>query len=280
MSIHYDLHTHSTASDGTLTPTELVQLAREQGVDVLALTDHDSTDGLEEAASAAQQVGIGFVPGIELSVSWKRRTIHIVGLNIDPSYEPLQQGIKKLQEFRDWRAEEMGRRLAKKGIEGAYEGAKKLCKGKILSRTHFAHYIASYKSMDSLRDVFKHYLVNGKPGYVSGEWAELEEGLSWITDAGGQAVIAHPARYGLTATKRRELITDFKECGGVGLEVVSGSHSRDDMYSSAFHAKQHGLLASVGSDYHGPSNPWLKLGKLEALPDGCQAIWSTWPDEQ
>ncbi len=269
----FDLHTHSTASDGSLTPTELVQRAAACGIEVLALTDHDQTAGLAEASGAARQAGIEFVPGIELSVSWSHQTVHIVGLGIDPSCAALQAGIKRITAFRHWRAEEIDRRLAKKGIHGALEGARAYAKGAILSRTHFAHYLVAQGHAKDLRQVFKRFLVRNKPGYVPGEWASLEETLGWIQEAGGLAVIAHPARYQISATRLRQLLGEFKELGGVGLEVVSGSHSRDDMMNMANLSRRFELAASAGSDYHGPENPYLDLGRLPTLPGECRPVW-------
>lgn len=276
MSLHYDLHSHSLASDGSLSPGELVRLAAAHGVDVLALTDHDETRGIAEARKAAQDAGMILIPGIEISVTWDKQTVHIVGLRIDPNSNPLQQGLQGLREWRQWRAEEMGRRLAKHGIHGAFEAAAGLAQGRIISRTHFAHFLAEQGYAKSVRDVFKSFLKPNKPGYVPGQWASLEEALHWIHQAGGQAVIAHPARYNMTATRRRKLIGEFVELGGEGLEVVSGSHSRGDNFSMAQVAKHFGLRASVGSDFHGPENPWVMLGKLEPLPDGCEPIWADW----
>lgn len=275
MPNHYDLHSHSTASDGTLTPAELVGAAHVAGIRVLALTDHDTTAGIAAASTAAAAVGMGLVPGAEISVSWQSQTVHVLGLNISPDCVPLQEGLARLRDFRDWRAEEIGRRLARAGIDGACEGARALARGRIVSRTHFAHYLVAQGRAGTVRDVFKRYLVPGKPGHVSGKWATLEEALDWIRVAGGLAVIAHPARYRMTASKLRRLIAEFRELGGVGLEVVSGSHTRDNVHAMAAHARTEGLLASAGSDYHGPENPWVKLGQLAGLPTGCRPIWES-----
>ena len=275
MSNHYDLHSHSTASDGTLTPADLVGAAHAAGIRVLALTDHDTTAGIEAARQAAGALGMDLVSGVEISVSWSSQTVHVLGLNIDPDSAPLQTGLQRLRGFRDWRAEEIGRRLARAGIEGAGEGARALARGSIVSRTHFAHYLVALGHARTVRDVFKRFLVTGKPGYVSGEWAGLEEALGWIQAAGGLAVIAHPARYRMTASKLRRLIGEFRELGGSGLEVVSGSHTRDNVHAMAAHARTGRLLASCGSDYHGPENPWVQLGQLSDLPTGCRPIWES-----
>jgi len=276
MVIRIDLHTHSLASDGTLSPAQLVEYASRQGVQVMALTDHDETAGIAEAREAAQAHGIQLVPGVEVSVSWNHATVHIVGLGVDPQDPGLKAGLNGLREFRDWRAEEIGRRLEKNGIAGTFEAARAKAQGSIISRTHFAHVLAERGHAKSVRDVFKKFLVQGKPGYVPGQWAELEVALDWIRGAGGEAVIAHPARYRMTGTRLRRLIGEFREAGGAGIEVISGSHSRDDCYIMARYAQQAGLKASCGSDYHGPENPWIELGALPELPDGCTPIWQDW----
>ena len=276
MSKIYDLHAHSTASDGTLGPRELVCHAVKAGVEVLALTDHDTTCGLAEAADEAFSAGLGFVPGVEISVSWNAHVVHLVGLGIDPDCRALQDGLRELRRFRDWRAEEMGRRLESVGISGAFEGAMALSSGRLIGRCHFARFLVNNGHVADERKVFKRFLTRGKPGYVPGQWATLEDAVTWIRAAGGQAVLAHPARYPFTRTKLRRLLTEFMAAGGEGLEVVSGSHSRDDNFAMAQHARDLGLLASLGSDYHGPDNPWRELGRFSALPDGCAPIWRDW----
>jgi predicted metal-dependent phosphoesterase TrpH len=245
-------------------------------VDVLALTDHDNTAGIHEAQTAAAGQGLRLVAGVEISVTWSKATIHIVGLNVDIENTDLQHGLAGLREFRTWRGEEIARRLAKHGIEGAYEGAKAYSHGLILSRTHFARFLVAEGHAKNMGKVFGKFLTHNKPGYVPGEWADLEQAVQWIKGAGGQAVIAHPARYRLSATRLRQFIGEFKEVGGEGLEVVSGSHSKGEAYSMAQYAKRYGLLASRGSDYHGPEQPWVELGRLDALPEGCTPIWADW----
>lgn len=277
MTLRYDLHSHSTFSDGTLSPLELVTRAHAQGVQALALTDHDLTDGLAAARAAAQPLGLELIAGVEISVTWHGQTLHIVGLHIDAQHAALQQGLGRLREFRNWRAAEMGRRLERHGIADACAGAQVYAQGAIISRTHFARFLVAQGHARELQEVFKHFLVHGKPGHVAGEWANLEDAVAWIHGAGGQAVIAHPARYKLTATRMRQLLKEFKDYGGAGIEVISGSHSRDDSLNMAGYARQFELLASAGSDYHGPHNPWLELGRLPALPAGCKAIWEDWP---
>jgi hypothetical protein len=273
----YDLHNHSTASDGTLSPTELVEQAAAAGVRVMALTDHDTTEGVAEARRAAARLGIGLIPGVEISVTWQALTIHILGLNVDTDSRPLQQGLAGLRAFRSRRAERIAAGLAQAGIPDAYAGARDLAEGGLISRTHFARYLVRLGLAAEERQVFKHYLVKGKPGHVAGEWAVLADAVDWIHQAGGQAVIAHPARYRMTRSKLLRLLKEFVALRGAGLEVVSGSHSRDDYYSMAKHAQDFGLAASAGSDFHSPDYPWITLGKLPCLPDGCRPIWRDWP---
>jgi predicted metal-dependent phosphoesterase TrpH len=275
-SLHFDLHSHSRVSDGTLSPDELVRRARAQGVDVLALTDHDVTDGLAEAADTAAEVGLQLIPGVEISVTWSGVTFHIVGLNIDPQHAGLQSGLARLRAFRSERGEEIARRLEKHGIEGALVGAQAFASGPILSRTHFARFLVEAGHAKDMRKVFKKFLTHNRPGYVSGDWATLEEAVGWIRDAGGQAVIAHPARYRISATRLRQFIEHFKDCGGEGIEVVSGSHSAGDVAGMAQYAKRYELLASCGSDYHGPEQSWQELGRPMPLPAGCVPVWRDW----
>jgi len=271
-----DLHCHSIYSDGDLTPGELVTRAVANGVQVLALTDHDTTAGLPEARQAAQALGLQLVPGVEISVTWSNQTLHVVGLQIDPDQAALQVGLQRLRAFREWRAEEMGRRLARAGIPEATAGARALAQRGLVSRTHFAQFLVATGHAPDVRRVFRKFLVRGKPGHVPGQWAALDEAVGWIRGAGGVAVLAHPARYRLTATRLRKLLAEFRDCGGAALEVVSGSHSRDDVLRFAHLAQSNGFLASAGSDFHGPHNCFMDLGPLPPLPDGCIPVWQGW----
>jgi hypothetical protein len=303
----YDLHTHTFYSDGALAPAELVARAAANGVQVLALTDHDVTDGVPEAQAAAQLAGITLVPGVEISVTWPdnrsgtsalhgwsnaargqepgaatihggrgAQTVHVVGLQVDVTHPGLQAGLARLREFRDWRAEEIGRRLAKAGIPGAIDDARRRAQRGLVSRTHFAQFLVAAGYAADVRSVFKKYLVRGKPGHVPGAWAGLDEAIGWIRAAGGQAVLAHPARYKITATRLRKLLGEFRDAGGAAIEVVSGSHSRDDIFRFAQLASSYGLLASSGSDFHAPQNFYADLGRLPRLPDGCTPVWQAW----
>ncbi len=276
MKYRYDLHTHSTASDGTLSPTDLVKRAQQSGVSVLALTDHDTTEGIGEAQQAALRLGIDLVPGIEMSVNWDPYVIHVVGLGIDTGCRNLQQGLSGLREQRQERAMEMGRRLHKSGIEGAYEGAMEFSNGRLISRTHFARFLVDRGYVENETKVFNKYLVSGKPGYVPGKWASLEQAVTWIRAAGGQAVIAHPARYPFTRTKLRTLIGEFKELGGEAIEVVSGNYTRDNCFTMGRHAMDFDLKGSVGSDFHGPEHFRAELGRILDLPEGVVPIWQDW----
>ena len=270
----YDLHTHTIRSDGTLTPSELIAHAYTQGVDALALTDHDVTDGLAEAQAAAEPLGVRLIPGVEISVTWQRQTIHIVGLCIDPANEALQQGLQRLREFRVWRAQEIGRRLGKKNIDAAYDHARGMARGTVISRTHFARYLVAHGLVQSMGQAFKQYLGRGRVAHVPGQWASLEDAVGWIRAAGGIAVVAHPARYPLTSGKLKRLLQEFRECGGQAIEILSGAPNRVEVERMEQFALDLSLLGSVGSDYHGPDKPWVELGRLPALAARIAPVWS------
>lgn len=274
-TISADLHCHSTASDGTLPPAKVVTRAAANGVDMLALTDHDTTAGLDEAYLSAQENNIRLIAGIELSVTWQGKLLHIVGLDIDPEYRPLRQGIRMLKEMREERAQEMGKRLARAGYNNAYENARRLAGSGNITRTHFARHLIEVGAAKDFTDVFKRFLVRGKPGYYRVDWAPMEDAINWITDSGGVAVVAHPMRYKLTASWLNRVIAGFREAGGKGIEVVCGHNSADDNARSAMFARKHGLLASQGSDFHEPGK-WVELGKLAKLPDGIEPVWQQW----
>lgn len=277
--MQYDLHTHSTASDGTCSPSELVTLADANGVGCVALTDHDTIAGIEDARQTARLLAIQLVAGVEISVSWGSQTLHILGLNVDIDCEKLNAGLSKLRIFRDWRALEIARKLERAGIPETYAAVKKLSNGTLISRTHFAQHLINVEKAKNMQAVFKHFLVKGKPGYVEGDWASLEEAIEWINAAGGLAVIAHPARYRLSATRLRELMSTFKELGGTGLEVISGSHSDKENRSMAEYARRYDLAASMGSDFHGAHHPWRQIGKMSDLPENLFPVWKCkqWP---
>ncbi len=273
-----DLHCHSTVSDGVLTPTEIVNLAGEKGIKVMALTDHDDVDGLATARASAETQGIQFIDGVEISVTWRRRTLHIVGLKINPEYQPLVDGLSNIRLGRHTRAVGMAQSLAKIGIHGALEGAYEYSKGSIISRTHFARYLIEKGYAKDTKAVFKHYLVKGKPGYFEHQWASLEDALAWITGSGGVAVIAHPGRYDLGRVTMLELMHEFRALGGSAIEVVTGSHSVDQYQEFAKIAKQFDLAASMGSDYHGKGQTYIEMGRLPSLPSNCLPVWHDWPE--
>lgn len=272
----YDLHSHSTASDGMLEPVALVRRAVDQGVNVLALTDHDVLDGLTAAMTEARKTGLKLIPGVEISVTWESHVIHIVGLGIDPENPVLLQGLAALRQLREKRAEGIGMKLAKAGITGATEGARQLAGGQIVSRTHFARYLVNQGAVKDFKAAFKRYLKKGRPGYVHCDWVPLDEAVGWIIQAGGQAVIAHPARYSLSGTKLQLLVDDFKLAGGCALEVVTSSHNPADIRKMAQLANDNDLQSSVGSDFHTPDQSWAELGRIPPLPGGCTPVWKNW----
>lgn len=275
-SLNYDLHTHSYFSDGVLSPTDLVTRAHKHGVAVLALTDHDTTDGIDEASTAANALGVRLIAGIEISTSWAGHTIHVLGLRVDPTSRDMQEGIGKIAAQRAERARDMGRKLEKAGIPGAYEGACALAGQGIVTRTHFARFIVESGRAATMQQVFDKYLGQGKVGYVSAEWTSVPEAVGWIRGAGGQAVIAHPARYRMTATKLRKLIQQFKEVGGEGLEVAYGNYSPDNIKTIADHVRHFDLMGSRGSDFHGVANQYAEVGRAPALPGDLTPIWKDW----
>lgn len=273
----YDLHSHSTASDGVLAPQDLVSRAALQGVGALALTDHDEVRGLAEAGRAAAELGIELVNGVEISVSWAGRTVHIVGLRVDPACQALLEGLAANRSGRRERATRMAESLAGVGIPGALEGALRLAENReLISRTHFARFLVGQGYVKDVKTVFKKFLVRGKPGYVSHQWAGLAEAVAWIRQAGGVAVLAHPGRYDMGKAKLSLLMAEFKDVGGAGLEVVTGSHTPDQVPIYAAHAEHFGFLASVGSDFHAPGEGGRELGRLMPLPSGCRPVWEAW----
>ena len=273
----YDLHCHSTRSDGLLPPAAVVVRAAHRGVDVLALTDHDEVSGLEEAQSAATEAGIEFVCGTELSVSWEDLTIHVVGLRIDPRNTALGDGLATIREGRTSRARRMGDALAAAGIPDAYEGALDFVTSeRLVSRTHFARFLVEKGYARDIKDVFKRYLVPGKPGHVAHGWATMSQAVDWIHVAGGQAVIAHPGRYKVDGRGMRRLLGEFRDTGGDAIEVLSPSHTPAQYAEFATKCRVFGLAGSCGSDYHGPGESWMDLGDLPPLPAGVVPVWKDW----
>ena len=270
------MHNHSTCSDGLLSPTQLIELAARTGTDAIALTDHDNTEGLDEARKAAQRVGIGFVPGVEISVSWGDTVLHVVGLNIDPAAAVLQQGLDSIRAGRLGRAKRIGEALGKLGFENTFDAAFALAQNeRLLSRTHFARHLVERGAVKDIQGAFDKYLARGKPAYVSHRWAEFDDAVGWIRASGGTAVLAHPGRYDLKPMMREEMLQQFKAHGGAAIEVVTGSH-RPEMYALwQREALEHGFLASRGADYHGPGESPCEPGRLPALHPSLTPVWST-----
>ncbi len=280
--LNYDLHCHSTVSDGLLSPTDLVTRAAGRGVKFLALTDHDDVAGLAEAASAAAQYDMQLINGVEISVTWRNFTLHIIGLKIDPTYPPLVEGLRTIRSGRGARAQLMAESLAKSGISGALEGSYRYAANPgIIGRTHFARFLVESGRCKDVRSVFKNYLVKGKPGYVAHQWASLPDTVGWIVGSGGVAVLAHPGRYtagrkAMGTTTLRELLREFADLGGQGIEVVSGGHTPEQYAEFARYAKEFDLFASCGSDFHGPGESYRDLGRLPDFPLDCRPVWQAW----
>jgi 3',5'-nucleoside bisphosphate phosphatase len=275
ITLNADLHCHSTASDGTLAQEDLAQRAKDNGVALWALTDHDEIAGIDVAQQAARDLGMGFTTGVEISVSFAGVTVHIVGLGFDHNHPDLVAGLAATRGGRAQRARDMAAELAKVGIKDAYEGALQYVGNPdLISRTHFARHIVDVGMARDTHDVFRKYLADNKPGFVPHKWAALRDAVSWITGAGGVAVIAHPARYGLSPTAEYALFSEFKAHGGQAVEVVTGSHSEAEYIKYADTAREFGLMASRGSDFHSPTESRIDLGTLPPLPKGLTPVWS------
>ncbi len=278
-TLNADLHCHSTISDGTLTPEALAERAKAKGVALWALTDHDEIGGQQRAAAAAAALDLPYLTGVEISVTFIHQTVHIVGLGFDPNNEALQRGLEQTRGGRGQRAMEMAESLAKVGIHGCYEGALKYAGNHaLISRTHFARFMVESGVCRETNEVFRKYLTEGKPGYVEHRWATLKDAISWIRDAGGVAVIAHPARYKFSANEEYALFSEFKAHGGQGVEVVTGSHTPAEYLSYADTAREFGLAASRGSDFHSPDESHTELGTLPPLPPKLTPVWDLLSD--
>ncbi|SEA60653.1 MULTISPECIES: 3',5'-nucleoside bisphosphate phosphatase [Acidovorax] len=272
--LNADLHCHSVVSDGTMAPEDLAARAKANGVELWALTDHDEIGGQQRAAAAARSLGMAYLTGTEISVSFAGTTVHIVGLGFDPDNPQLAQGLAATRGGRGGRAREMATQLAQAGISGAYEGALQFVGNpELVSRTHFARFLVDTKVCRDTAEVFRKYLIEGKPGYVPHRWAALSDAVRWITEAGGVAVIAHPARYKLTANEEYALFSEFKAHGGQGVEVVTGSHSAAEYVTYGAMAHEFGLAASRGSDFHSPEESHTDLGALPLLPGTLTPVW-------
>jgi predicted metal-dependent phosphoesterase TrpH len=272
-----DLHCHSTVSDGTLSPAKVASYAHGAGVDVWALTDHDEVGGIVAARAQAEQLGMRFVAGVEISITWANATVHIVGLQIDASNATLVQGLTDTRNGREARAREMAAQLADAGVPDAYEGALKYVGNPdLISRTHFARYLVECGACRNIPEVFRKYLVEGKPGYVPHRWATLAQSLVWIRAAGGIPVIAHPGRYKFSPTAEGALFDEFKDLGGTAIEVVTGSHTPDQYAEYADQARRYGFLASRGTDFHGPGESRVDFSELPPLPANVTPVWHDW----
>ncbi len=270
-----DLHCHSTVSDGTLEPEALAARAKAQGVELWALTDHDETSGQQRALLAARSLSLPYLCGVEISVTFADTTVHIVGLGVDPDNQDLTRGLQATRGGRGERAQEMGESLAKAGIHGAFEGALKYAGNpELIARPHFARHMVETGLCRDVNEVFRRYLTLGKPGYVPHRWAKLSDALRWITGAGGAAVLAHPARYKFSANEEYALFTDFKGHGGAAVEVLTGAHSPQEALRYADTAREFGLAASRGSDFHSPDESHTDLGALPMLPGDLIPVWS------
>ncbi len=272
--LNADLHCHSVVSDGTLTPEELAARAHAGGVALWALTDHDEIGGQHRAAAAANALGMDYLTGVEISVTFADTTVHIVGLGFDADDAQLAQGLADTRGGRGGRAQEIAHQLAGAGIPGAYEGALRYAGNpELISRTHFARFLVETGACHDTAEVFRRYLTEGKPGFVPHRWATLGNAVRWITEAGGMAVIAHPARYKFSANEEYALFTEFKQHGGLGVEVVTGSHTPAEYPVYAAMAREFGLAASRGSDFHSPDESHVDLGALPPLPSGLTPVW-------
>jgi predicted metal-dependent phosphoesterase TrpH len=272
--LNADLHCHSVVSDGTLTPEAIAERAHIHGVELWSLTDHDEIGGQARAAAAAKSHGMRYLTGVEISVTFLNKTVHIVGLGFDAEDETLRQGLLQTRGGRGQRAKEMAQDLARVGIHGAYEGALKFAGNhELISRTHFARHLVEAGVCKETNEVFRKYLTEGKPGFVEHRWAQLKDAVRWITGAGGMAIVAHPARYGFTANEEFALFTEFKGHGGEGVEVVTGSHTTAEYVIYADVAKEYGLAASRGSDFHSPLESHTELGTLPYLPGNLTPVW-------
>ncbi len=277
--LNADLHCHSIVSDGTLPPEALAARAHANGVELWALTDHDEVGGQRRARDAALALGMPYLNGAELSVTFADRTVHIVGLGFDAEDAGLVEGLRDMRAGRERRAREMAAALAAVGIRGAFEGAQRYVGNpELISRTHFARHLVESGVCADTHEVFRRYLTEGKPGYVPHRWATLGDAVGWITRAGGTAVIAHPGRYKFTANEEYALFSEFKQHGGRGVEVVTGSHSSADALRYAEMALEFDLLASRGSDFHSPEESHTDLGRLPPLPGQLTPVWEALAD--
>ncbi|MCQ6875396.1 RNase RNM [Escherichia coli] len=280
-AVIYDLHSHTTASDGCLTPEALVHRAVEMRVGTLAITDHDTTAAIAPAREEISRSGLALnlIPGVEISTVWENHEIHIVGLNIDITHPLMCEFLAQQTERRNQRAQQIAERLEKAQIPGALEGAQRLAQGGAVTRGHFARFLVECGKASSMADVFKKYLARGKTGYVPPQWCTIEQAIDVIHHSGGKAVLAHPGRYNLSAKWLKRLVAHFAEHHGDAMEVAQCQQSPNERTQLATLARQHNLWASQGSDFHQPC-PWIELGRKLWLPAGVEGVWQLWEQPQ
>lgn len=276
-AVIYDLHSHTTASDGLLSPEELVHRAHEMRVGTLAITDHDTTEAIPAARAeiARAALPLELITGVEISTLWENHEIHIVGLNVDIDHPAMCQFLDEQKQRRQLRAQMIAERLDKAQIPGAWEGALALADGGAVTRAHFARFLIAQGKADTIGGVFKKYLARGKTGYVPPQWCTIDQAIDVIHHSGGKAVVAHPGRYDLSAKWLKRLLAHFAQCGGDAMEVAQCQQAPDERTQLAAYAQQYGLLASQGSDFHQPC-PWIELGRKLWLPAGVEGVWKTW----
>ena len=273
--MNIDLHTHTSVSDGKLSPSELVKRAELNGIDILSITDHDTTDAYTKLKNV-DRLSLTLIPGIEFSTEWKKIGIHIVGLNIQLDSDAIQAGVHNQRQARLARAQRIAEKLGKLGIENCWEGVNQIAGDSVIGRPHFAQFLIESGVVKNINQAFDRYLGAGKAGDVKQFWAPLENIIEWIRDAGGSAVLAHPDKYKMTRTKLSTLLDDFRDAGGEGMEVISGKQTADVTRKLSKLCQQKSLLASCGSDFHRPGQAWSELGTVASLPPGCKAIWENW----
>ena len=276
MSLVFDLHSHTTYSDGTLQPEELISRAKMNDVDVLALTDHDSTAGLERAQAEALKQNVYLIHGVEISTTWNGQTVHVVGLNVDFNNAELQQGLSYIREQRTLRARKMAEKLAKAGIPDALAKVTEMAGTEAATRTHFARFLVENGHVKDMKTAFKKWLGHKGRAFVGGHWVGLDQGIEWIKNAGGSSVVAHPMRYRYTRSKLERMLDEFIEMGGNAVEVATSSHNEQEKTLIAGIANKKKLLASAGSDFHTPGNPRIDLGKYLKMPESCTPVWQDW----
>ena len=270
-----DLHTHTSVSDGKLSPSELVKRAESNGIDILSITDHDTTDAYTKLKNI-DRLSLTLIPGIEFSTEWKKIGIHIIGLNFRLDSDAIQAGIRNQRQARIVRAQRIAEKLTKLGIDDSWEGVKQIAGDSVIGRPHFAQFLVDSGVVNDIKHAFDKYLGVGKAGDIKQFWAPFKYIIEWIRDAGGTAVLAHPVKYKITRTKLSTLLDDFRDAGGEGMEVISGKQTADVTRELSKLCQQKNLLASCGSDFHRPGQAWSELGTVASLPPGCNAIWENW----